>query len=416
MTQSNVPLGGRAAPAVCERPATAIIPCPSCKTRFKCPSARLNSATVFQCSHCGANFQTGSGIVPASPAIGGTAPPVARGAKLGASSHPGPQVTEDRSAPPVDAVRAQPSALREKAIAPVFSAPAQTRSRLRGFLRRNAVLLAVLTLLVAVSLIGLPYYLLPAGARLRSEFHPWLKPSGYIGQSAGILAFALFVFLWLYPLRKKFRALAFTGALNRWLDVHIFAGIVIPLLGAIHASWDFDGLIGIGYFAMVVVSLSGMVGKYLYLHIPRSRSGLELSLSEAQERQQALVLHLAKTLAISPDAVKSAMDSAAITPSGRSLPRAVLGLISSDIARWKVARTLRRQWRKECRLDKASVNEAVRLARRQMALAQQVRMLNITNRLFRYWHVAHRPVSITAMVVIVIHVAVVVSLGVTWLW
>src|ERR1700756_4181406 len=71
----------------------------------------------------------------------------------------------------------------------------------------------------AVCIVGWPYYSLPMAARVRSPLHSWLKSSGYIGQSAGLLALAIFIFLWLYPVRKKFRWLAFTGAIARWLDV-----------------------------------------------------------------------------------------------------------------------------------------------------------------------------------------------------
>ena len=109
---------------------------------------------------------------------------------------------------------------------------------------------------------------------------------GTIGQSAGILALLIFVFLWLYPLRKKYRALAFTGSVARWLDVHILAAIGLPLLLAIHASWRFEGIVGLGYFAMLIVCASGVVGRYLYVRIPRSRSGVASTREEvATERR-----------------------------------------------------------------------------------------------------------------------------------
>jgi hypothetical protein len=41
-------------------------------------------------------------------------------------------------------------------------------------------------------------------------------------------------------------------------------------------------------------------------------------------------------------------------------------------------------------------------------------MLDATHKVFRWWHVAHRPFAITALVAVVIHVAVVVWLGATW--
>jgi hypothetical protein len=43
-------------------------------------------------------------------------------------------------------------------------------------------------------------------------------------------------------------------------------------------------------------------------------------------------------------------------------------------------------------------------------------MLGATQNILRFWHVAHRPLAITALVAVLIHVAVVVSLGATWFW
>jgi hypothetical protein len=56
----------------------------------------------------------------------------------------------------------------------------------------------------------------------------------------------------------------------------------------------------------------------------------------------------------------------------------------------------------------------VELASREMSLTQQARMLDATRKVFGYWHVAHRPFALTALVAVVIHVAVVIALGATW--
>lgn len=58
----------------------------------------------------------------------------------------------------------------------------------------------------------------------------------------------------------------------------------------------------------------------------------------------------------------------------------------------------------------------LRLARSEMALTQQARMLAATQRVFRFWHVAHRPFAITALVAVGIHVGVAVAMGMTWFW
>ena len=81
----------------------------------------------------------------------------------------------------------------------------------------RAVAALFIILLAALNLFGTPYYLEPRAEQVRDPLHAWLKPSGWLGQGAGVLALTIFLFLWLYPLRKRFRWLAFTGSIANWL-------------------------------------------------------------------------------------------------------------------------------------------------------------------------------------------------------
>jgi hypothetical protein len=280
-------------------------------------------------------------------------------------------------------------------------------------------LLAILAPLVLITIAGSGYYTAPMAERVRHALHPWLRPSGYLGQSAGLLAFAIFVFLWLYPLRKRFKALAFTGSVGRWLDVHVTAALSLPLLLGIHAAWKFDGVIGLGYSAILLVCASGVVGRYLYTRIPRARGGVELTLEEVTAQRQALIDRIAATTRLDRAAVQQTLEVTSTGPQ-TGIGRTLLQLATNDLARWRRSHELRRRWTalapKGARPSRRSLDEAVRLASREIALAQQVRMLDATHRVFRFWHVAHRPVAMTALIAVLIHVAVVVALGATWLW
>jgi len=270
--------------------------------------------------------------------------------------------------------------------------------------------------LSAVTLAGLPYYVLSTAGRVRSPLHDWFKPSGYVGQSAGILALVLFLFIWIYPLRKRIRFLAGLGSLRGWLDAHMLAGLTLPLLGAIHASWKFEGLIGLGYLSMLVVCASGVVGRYIYTRIPRARDGLELTLEQIERERGRLVARIAAVTGLRPDEVDR--DLVFDVPSGSGLGplRTSAYLLTGDILRWRASRQLRRRWKRLASgFSRAELRQALRLARRQMALNHQRRMLESTQRLFRFWHVAHLPFAISALGAVLIHVAVVVALGTTWL-
>jgi len=305
-------------------------------------------------------------------------------------------------------------------IAPPVPEPTRPACRGPGLLQRNLPLVVILAVLAAINVVGMTYYVSAIGERVRSPLHAWLKPSGYVGQSAGLIAFGLFLFLYLYPLRKRFRFLAFTGRLNRWLDVHIVAGLAVPLFGAVHAAWRFQGLIGWGYFSMVMVSLSGIVGKYLYTHIPRNKSGLALTLDQIDSERDALQERIAGMTGLALDEVAAALATRDTGSARGGIGAALSALLSSDVARWRMMRRLRRKLRERNAtthaLDKKALREVVRLARREISMTQQLRMLEATQRLFRFWHVFHRPFSITAFVAVTIHVALVVSLGVTWIW
>jgi GNAT superfamily N-acetyltransferase len=321
--------------------------------------------------------------------------------KLGAraASHPARPVETH----PAPASRA-PSAARQAKVEP------------RG---RHLVLAVAMAILVGINAIGSGYYASPPGIRVRHPLHDWLKPSGFIGQGAGLLAFTIFVFLWLYPLRKRFKSLAWTGSVGRWLDVHVTAALTLPLLLAIHAAWRFDGVIGLGYTAILLVCASGVVGRYLYTRIPRARSGVELTRDEVASQRVDLIERIAATTRIDRKVVEATLLYAAPAAGRLGVGRAMLELVAGDLIRWYRVRALRKRWVGMApagqRPARKSLDEAVQLASREMSLAQQVRLLDATHRVFRWWHVAHRPVALTALIAVLVHVVVVIAVGATWL-
>lgn len=282
------------------------------------------------------------------------------------------------------------------------------------------VLAVLMAPLVAVNIWGASYYLAAPGARVRHSLHPLLRPSGGVGQSAGIAAFAIFVFLWLYPLRKEWRRLAFTGAVGKWLDVHVASALLLPLLLVTHAAWRSDGIIGLGLVAMFVVIASGIVGRYLYTRIPRAKSGVELTREEVAVARGDLLQRLAETTGL-PLASVEALLTVEGAADQRGLWPAMRRMLLNDVTRRRRRRELRHRWAAMAgtsgnTLAGRALDEAVALADREIALDQQVRMLESTQRVFRFWHVAHRPFAVTALVAVLIHIVVVVSLGATWFW
>jgi hypothetical protein len=284
----------------------------------------------------------------------------------------------------------------------------------RGFPIASLTLVGACSL-AAVGVAGWSYYTAPLGERMRSDLHAWLRPSGYVGQSAGIIAFLCFVFIWLYPLRKRFAHLPL-GSLRRWLDLHVVAGLLMPLLVATHAAWRFTGLIGLGYAAIVMVCVSGVIGRYLYVRIPRSRSGLEMTLDEVRAEQNDVIAAIAMETRLGEGSIREALEAPPLAR-GAGILSVFRQMVADDIARRDAPKRLRDALRRAApgvAPNPDATRRAVRLARRQMALGQQARMLEATQQVFRFWHAAHKPVAFTALIAVLIHVVVVVAMGATW--
>ncbi len=301
-------------------------------------------------------------------------------------------------------------------VAAVASTTVRRAARRRS--RRSPWWVAVPILgILAATLTWSRYYFAPPASRVRSPLHPWLRPSGYLGQTAGILALLIFLFLWLYPLRKKARWLAWTGAVSRWLDVHVTLALMLPFLAALHASWRFDGLIGLGFWSMMVVWASGIVGRYLYVHIPRGAAGLELTADEIAVERHQLLLDVATAARLPLPQVESLLRTDPTPTEGLGVLGTLRQMVRDERNRWRQLGGLRRAAaRTGSQLDRAALRRIMRLARRQVTLTQQARLLTATRRVFRLWHLAHRPFAIAALVAVLAHVAVVVAMGMTWLW
>ncbi|HSB54979.1 MAG TPA: hypothetical protein VLD58_11505, partial [Gemmatimonadales bacterium] len=190
-------------------------------------------------------------------------------------------------------------------------------------------------------------------------------------------------------------------------------------LAAVHASWRFEGVIGLGYLSMLVVALSGIAGRYLYIHIPRSASGLELTAEEIAAERQGLIAEIAKATGLPAPQVEAVLRSDPSPTEGLGILGTLKRMVIDDLTRWRAARALRRACESTygaIRPNRKTVRRVLKLAHKEMALTQQARMLAATQQLFRYWHVAHRPFAITALVAVLVHVGVVVAMGATWFW
>lgn len=269
---------------------------------------------------------------------------------------------------------------------------------------------------------GFRYYLLPLADRPLSPLHRGLRPAGRVGIGFGVFSSMLLAAIYVYPLRKRWPWLRGIGTTRHWLNFHIVMGLASPLVVALHSAFKFGGLAGMAYWIMLAVVASGVVGRYLYAQIPRSRKDAELSLAESQKLSSGLAEDLSgQTL------IAEAVWRPLVTPMRRDealrLPLwlALWRMLALDIARPFRMAALRRRalspaerlrslggWRASTHPE---LERVVALVRRQSWLAAKICFLDRAGQVFKMWHVVHRPFSYALLLLLAIHIGMAIWMG-----
>ena len=282
--------------------------------------------------------------------------------------------------------------------------------------------LIAIALIAGIFAYGFNYYTLNSTERPFSTKHALLKPSGTIGVKLGMLGLAMFLCIFLYPLRKRWAWLGRQGSSRHWLDNHVLLGLAAPFVIALHAAFKFRGFAGIAFWIMLAVSISGVIGRYLYGQIPRSLNAAELSLKEVQDIQVELGKQLAEQRVL-PQSDLRALMSLPSAERVQKLPTvvALVYMMLLDLGRiFKIA-TLRRrhlgfgeQFLTLGGLLKTrhyDLERAVEVAREEASIAKRVAFLACSQKVFHLWHVVHKPFSYTFALLAIIHIVLVAMMG-----
>jgi len=125
--------------------------------------------------------------------------------------------------------------------------------------------------------LGASYYVLPIETRFFHPLYNTLKPSGIYGHAYGIFGTLLMLIgLFSYMARKRLRFMYTWGTLKNWLDVHMTLCTLGTLLIVFHTSFKFGGIISIGFWSLLLVWFSGIIGRFIYARIPHTIEGKRL--------------------------------------------------------------------------------------------------------------------------------------------
>jgi thioredoxin reductase/Pyruvate/2-oxoacid:ferredoxin oxidoreductase delta subunit len=281
------------------------------------------------------------------------------------------------------------------------------RAERRRLQATRAIYVAIgLSVLAFLTWKGWGYYPLSHLERGVSPLHKALRSSGSWGHGVGIVATAIMLANFLLAIRKRARALNGLGDIRGWLDFHVFAGFMTPMVVAFHAAFEMhSNLSDWTYAALAVVVVTGVVGRYIYGMVP-AHSG-----ERAGEMEELAADFKQLTLFAAPELTQTAggaaiLDRATAPVRSGSLVALFLRFPFETVSLRIRMRLLKRrlQFPEHYPDLRAAL---VRLAR----LRWQLRFFKSLKRLLRGWRLFHASLAIFLVLILAAHIGVSLYLG-----
>ena len=278
---------------------------------------------------------------------------------------------------------------------------------------RRADLFAILLASVLVALgaalawRGWGYYVLPLELRVEHEDYRVLGPGGLVGHGYGIVGTALIVLNLLYLVRRKLAKLPL-GSMRVWLDLHAFTGLAGGLLVLFHSAFQArTPIANLTAVALVIVVLTGVLGRFLHWLAPTSDQG------ELEAQLEGLD-------AMSPGLAQKVLAALARAPITRRDDASLLGAVAT-IPTWIRERGARRAAvRRVLEEGRGLAGEErvmfARIERRAVALAGRSATAAGAGAILRTWRGLHRLLAIVMLLTVPVHIGVAWLYGYRWIW
>lgn len=270
---------------------------------------------------------------------------------------------------------------------------------------------------ILLAIYGFDYYTTPLEERFFNPDHNLLKPSGALGHGFGIIGTLMMVIgVSVYMIRKRYRKFFNIGYLKHWLEFHIFLCSVGPILVLYHTAFKFGGIVSVSFWSMVLVVLSGVAGRFIYLQIPRTIQGQEISINELNSIKEKLAIRVRSVMSEDSSTLSEfeKISSADRYKSFRLIT--AIGFFVRDYFDIKRVLKLLKMRIKLLGIGKAEKEELIKAAKSEIVIARRIALLRTFQKLFHWWHIFHLPFAITMFVIMVIHVAVTIIFGYKWIF
>lgn len=248
----------------------------------------------------------------------------------------------------------------------------------------------------------------------------YFKAGDDTGYWIGVTGGVMMVLLFSYPLRKHFAFTRSWGRMKWWFLVHMVLGVGGPTLILLHSTFHVGSLnAAVAMYSMIVVALSGVIGRFLYARVNRGLHSERATLQDLQTRAGLDEEQARSRLAFAPkvEARLSAFEKLEVHAQASWLT-SVRQVFWLPVYQWLVYRECAAELgrellilaRRECwnkRDYVARKKNSNKLVDQYLNAVVRVVQFKAYERLFSLWHVAHIPFVYLLIISAVVHVVAV---------
>lgn len=232
-------------------------------------------------------------------------------------------------------------------------------------------------------------------------FTPWSRTGYWLGVTGGVLMLLLLT----YPIRKRWKLAYNWGPARYWFWAHMAMGVLGPWFILLHSGFMVQSLnAAVALYAMLVVALSGVVGRFLFVRLHAELRGHRTSLEQLQDTLNQTQVMVGAAMQEFPRS-RAALESLSAevmpllrTPGNRLMWRLLvvplrcgqlLRLCRREVTEVMPRLAAQRHWSKPRATEYQDQVMAEMRAHAQSL--QRVVQFQPLEQLFALWHVAHAP-------------------------
>jgi len=243
-----------------------------------------------------------------------------------------------------------------------------------------------------------------------------LSPEDGWGYALGIIGGSSMLIVLLYPVRKYVKFFRHLGAVKYWFRIHMFLGVFGPLLVIFHSNFNLGSVnSNIALFSMIIVALSGLIGRFIYVKIHISLYGKQVSIKELRDDLKNARGVLGKDITLSEKVInilkryeKSMLKHRPFILGVVHLPVNVIytkwiySKIIRGIKKGIRARAIEKNWDSTYQREMIHAVEDTLMV--YTSTIRKFSELKLYERLFSIWHIVHLPLFIMLIISGIIHV------------